>query len=128
MGDFAQGQTGAQFTVTVTNSGSAWTSGLVTLTGDVPSGLTPTAASGAGWTCSIAVVTVTCSRSDALDPGASYPPVTITVNVAVNAPASVTSTANISGGGDVNATNNTATDVATILRGAGPGRLQESRG
>ena len=58
---------------------------------------------------------VNCGRSDALAPGASYGPVTIAVSVAANAPASVTNTATISGGGDVNATNNTATDVATIL-------------
>ena len=60
---------------------------------------------------------VDCSRSDALAPGASYEPVTITVNVAASAPASVTNTATISGGGDVNTTNNTATDVTTILPG-----------
>ena len=37
------------------------------------------------------------------------------MNVAANAPASVANTANISGGGDVDTANNTATDVATIL-------------
>ena len=117
VGNFTQGQIGAQFTVTVTNSGTPSTIGVVTLTDVVPAGLTPTAASGAGWTCTVAGATVTCTRSDALAPGASYPPVTITVNVAANAPASVTNTATISGGGDVNATNNAATDVATILPG-----------
>ena len=53
VGDFTQGQIGAQFTVTVTNSGTPSTIGLVTLTDNVPTGLTPTAASGAGWTCSV---------------------------------------------------------------------------
>ena len=115
MGNFTQGQIGAQFTVTVTNSGTPSTIGVVTLTDTVPTGLTPTAASGAGWTCTVAGATVTCTRSDALAPGASYPPVTITVNVAANAPASVANTATISGGGDVNTTNNTATDVTTIM-------------
>ena len=117
VGNFTQGQIGAQFTVTVTNSGTPSTIGVVTLTDAVPPGLTPTAASGAGWTCTVTGATVTCTRSDALAPGASYPPVTITVNVAASAPASVTNTATISGGGDVNTTNNTATDVATILPG-----------
>ena len=120
VGDFEQGQTGAQFTLRVTNSGSASTSGPVTLTGDAPSSLVPTAASGAGWICNVAGATVTCSRPDPLAPGASYPPVTITVTVAANAPASVTSTAKIAGGGDVDDTNNTATDVATILPKAPP--------
>ena len=118
MGNFTQGQIGAQFTVTVTNSGTPSTIGVVTLTDAVPPGLTPTAASGAAWICTIAGATVTCTRSDALAPGASYPPVTITVNVAANAPASVTNTATISGGGDVNTANNTATDVTTILPGS----------
>ena len=79
VGNFTQGQIGAQFTVTVTNSGTPSTIGVVTLTDTVPTGLTPTAASGAGWTCGINGATVTCTRSDALAPGASYPPVTITV-------------------------------------------------
>ena len=118
VGNFTQGQIGAQFTVTVTNSGTPSTIGVVTLTDTVPTGLTPTAASGTGWTCGINGAAVTCTRSDALAPGASYPPVTITVNVAANAPASVTNTATISGGGDVNAANNTATDVTTILAAA----------
>ncbi len=118
MGNFTQGQIGAQFTVTVTNSGTPSTIGVVTLTDTVPTGLTPTAASGTGWTCAVTGATVTCTRSDALAPGASYPPVTITVNVAANAPASVANTATISGGGDVNTANNTATDVATILPAA----------
>ena len=114
MGNFTQGQIGAQFTVTVTNSGTPSTNGVVTLTDSVPPGLTPTAASGAGWTCGVSGAVVSCSRSDPLAPGASYGPVTITVNVAASAPASVANTATISGGGDVNTANNTATDVATI--------------
>ena len=115
VGNFTQEQIGAQFTITVTNSGTPSTIGVVTLTDNVPPGLTPTAASGAGWTCNLAGATVTCTRSDALAPGASYPPVTITVNVAASAAASVANTATIAGGGDVNTANNTATDVTTIL-------------
>ena len=115
VGNFTQGQTGAQFTVTVTNSGGSPTSGAISLIDNVPAGLIPTAASGAGWTCSVSGATVNCSRSDALFAGTSYPPVTITVNVAASAPASVTNTATISGGGDVNTANNTATDITTIL-------------
>ncbi len=118
VGNFTQGQIGAQFTVTVTNSGTPSTIGVVTLTDTVPTGLTPATAVGAGWTCGLNGATVTCTRSDALAPGASYPPVTITVNVAANAPASVANTATISGGGDVNTANNTATDVTTILPAA----------
>ena len=64
----------------------------------LPASLTATAFSGSGWTTDLA--TLTATRSDPLASGASYPPLTITVNVAVNAPVVVTNTATVSGGGD----------------------------
>ncbi len=70
----------------------------------------PTAASGTGWTCQVLADSVQCQRSDALAAGASYPPITITVNIAATAPASATNTASVLGGGDVNTGNNTASD------------------
>jgi hypothetical protein len=45
---------------------------------------------------------------------ARYPAITLTVNVANNAPASVTNTATVAGGGESNTANNTANDVTTI--------------
>src|SRR5262249_32019498 len=72
---------------------------------------------GTGWTCTIAVQSVTCTRGDALAAAASYPPVTLAVDVESDAPPSVTNTATISGGGDVNTANNTATDLTQINRG-----------
>jgi uncharacterized repeat protein (TIGR01451 family) len=117
VGNFTQGQTGAQFTVTVSNSGGSPTSGAVSLTDSVPTGLVPTAAAGSGWTCAITGAVVDCSRSDALAAGASYPPITLTVDVASNAPASVTNVATVAGGGEVDTTNNSATDVVTIAAG-----------
>ena len=62
VGNFTQGQIGAQFTIMVTNSGTPSTIGVVTLTDTVPTGLTPTAASGTGWTC-----TSPAPRSPALE-------------------------------------------------------------
>src|SRR5207237_449709 len=69
--------------------------------------VTPTAAAGSGWgggssanTCGISGQTVTCTRSDVLNAGGSYPAITITVSIAIDAPASVTNTATVSGGGD----------------------------
>jgi uncharacterized repeat protein (TIGR01451 family) len=114
-GNFTQGQTGATYSITATNSGFAATSGTVTVTDTLPSGLTATAISGSGWTCVLA--TLTCTRSDALVAGANYPVITLTVNVAMNAPASVTNSASISGGGQTNTTNDTANDVTTINAG-----------
>ena len=67
------------YTVTVSNVGSAPSSGAVTVTETPPPGLTVTALSGAGWTCTVA--TRTCTRSDALAPGASYPAITVATSV-----------------------------------------------
>src|SRR5439155_296868 len=90
-GNFTLGQIGAAYTLTVSNAGSGPTSGLVTVTDTLPAGLTATRLNGTGWTCTLA--TLTCTRSDVLGAGQSYPSITLTVNVAANAPASVTNTA-----------------------------------
>ena len=111
-GNFTQGQVGATYSITVTNSGTSATSGVVTVTDTLPAGLTATAISGTGWTCTLA--TLTCTRSNALAAGASYPVITLTVDVANNAPASVTNVANVSGGNQTNTVNDSASDPTTI--------------
>src|SRR5882762_6614287 len=118
-GNFVQGQTGATYTITVTNSGGTATSGTVTVTDTLPPSLTPTAISGTGWTCTVSP-TLGCTRSDALATASSYPAITLTVNVASSAPASVTNTATVSGGGETNTSNDTANDVTTITINAVP--------
>ena len=57
-------------------------------------------------------------RRDPLGAGVTAPPLTLTVNVAADAPASVTNIAKVAGGGETNTANNTALDVTAI--GAGP--------
>src|SRR5437016_13118072 len=106
-GNFTQGQTGATYSITATNSGSAPTSAAVSVTDTLPAGLTPTAIAGSGWTCVLG--TLTCTRSDALAVGASYPAITLTVTVANNAAASVTNSVSISGGGQTNTTLDSST-------------------
>jgi uncharacterized repeat protein (TIGR01451 family) len=118
VGNFTQGQVGASYSITATNSGTAATSGTVTVTDTLPSGLTATAISGAGWSCALG--TLICTRSDALAAGSSYPVITLTVNVSLTAPASVTNTATVSGGGENNASNDTANDLTTINAAAPP--------
>jgi len=113
-GNFTQGQTGAPYTITVTNSGSGSTSGTVTVVDTLPSGLTATAIGGTGWSCTLP--TLTCTRSDALAATSSYPAITLTVNVASNAAASVTNSATVSGGGEANTGNDSASDVTTIIQ------------
>ena len=113
-GNFQQGQTGATYSITVTNSGNIASSGVVTVTDTLPASLTATGISGTGWICVLG--TLTCTRSDALGAGASYPVITLTVNVSGTAPASVTNTATVSGGNDANTSNNTANDVTTVTQ------------
>ena len=111
-GNFTQGDTGAIYTIMVTNVGAAASSGTVTVTNALPVGLTATAISGSGWTTNLG--NLTCTRSNSLAAGASYPPITVTVSVATNAPASVTNIVVVSGGGETNSANNTASDLTTI--------------
>ena len=109
---FKQGDTGKTYTITVSNVGGAPTQGVVTVKDTLPTGLTATAMSGSGWSCTLA--TRTCTRFDALAAGASYPAITLTVNVASGAPASVTNEATVSGGSDMNSGNNLASDPTSI--------------
>jgi uncharacterized repeat protein (TIGR01451 family) len=113
-GTFTQRRSGT-YTITVMNNGGP-TNGLVTVTSTLPSVFTAPAVSGSGWTC--AVPTLSCTRSDVLGNGASYPPITLQVDIASNAPASVINSATISGGGDLNTANNTVSDPTTIIPAA----------
>jgi len=115
-GNFAQGQNGAVYSIVVTNAGAGPTSGTVTVTDTLPAGLTLVSMSGSGWSCAA----VTCTRTSVLASGASYLPITVIVNVASNASASVTNAATVSGGGDSNAGNNTANDTTIINPAGGP--------
>ena len=103
------------YTIAVLNVGSTPSSGLVTVTETPPTGLTVTALAGPGWTCTVATPASTCTRSDALAPAASYPDITVTTSVGAGvAPGTLTNTAVVSGGGDTNTGNNTATDPTVI--------------
>jgi uncharacterized repeat protein (TIGR01451 family) len=112
VGNFIQGQTGVAYTLTASNDGSAPSVGTVTVTDTLPGSLSLVAMSGQGWTCDVEAVS--CTRSDALAPGASYPSIEVTVNVAPDAPPSVINTASVSGGGEINTANDTADDPTTI--------------
>lgn len=117
-GDFFQGQLNTPYSIVVTNSGGSATSGTVTVVDTLPAGLVANTLSGPGWSCTIG--TLTCTRSDVLAIGASYPAITLYVNVASNAPASVTNSATVSGGGETNTSNNTDTDPTTINANTAP--------
>jgi len=110
--NFVQGQSSG-YSITVTNVGTAATSGTVTVSDTLPTGLTATAMSGTGWTCTVGA-TSTCTRSDALAFNNNYPLISLSVIIAANAPASVVNSVTVSGGGDTNAANNTFNDATSI--------------
>ena len=108
---FVRGQSGT-LTVTVSNDSDEPTDdSTVTVTNPIPVGLTATAASGTGWTCS-GTTTVQCTRAEVLAPGAAYPPITIAVNVAADAPATITNSPRVRGHGRV--WQDTASDTIAV--------------
>ena len=107
-GAFVRGL-GGTYTVTVTNTGQVPAIGAVTITEVLPSSLGLVSMDGAGWTCIGGALS--CTRNEALAAGASYPPITVMVNVAPNAPDQVTNRVNLSGGGSAVAN---ASDVTAI--------------
>ncbi len=109
-GSFQLGQTNAYYLLRAKNAGSAPTSGIVSVTENAPGGLEITAMLGDGWTCTVN----SCSRGDVLAAGASYPAIMAMASVAQNTGASLTNEATVSGGGDTNPGNNTASDVTAI--------------
>ncbi len=111
--------TNATYTIQVSNvSPLGSTSGLVTVNDTFPAGLTPTAYTATGWTCSISGQTVSCTRSDVLAANNSYPAIMITASVSQSAPATLVNTAAVSGGGSLDTLDNTATDIASVISSA----------
>jgi uncharacterized repeat protein (TIGR01451 family) len=111
-GNFTRPQTGAIYTLTVTNSGGADTIALINVTDTLPAGLTATAIDGPNWICTLSPLG--CTRGDTLFAGTSFEPITITVNVGNNAASSVSNTATVSGGGETNTANDSASDPTQI--------------
>jgi uncharacterized repeat protein (TIGR01451 family) len=111
-GHFQQGQTGATYTITVANAGTGPSSGAATVSDSLPAGLAARGISGSGWTCTVS--SLACTRVDALAAGGSYAALTLLVNVAATAPGSVTDIVLVSGGGETNTANDTASDVTIV--------------
>jgi hypothetical protein len=110
-GSFNQNQQGATYNVNVSdNAAAAATSGLVTVTETVPAAMTLVSMSGTGWGCSGNI----CIRGDSLNPGSSYPAITVTVNVAFNAPSPVMNQVSVLGGGSPGAAASDLTSIAVF--------------
>jgi uncharacterized repeat protein (TIGR01451 family) len=115
-GTFVAGGTG-QYAITVSNAASSEREdNTVTVKDTLPAGLTFNSATGTGWSCSAAGQIVTCTHAATLNPGASFPTLTLTVNVTEAAAASVTNSVTVSTPSyELVTTNNTATDVTATL-------------
>ncbi|MBA3259365.1 MAG: PKD domain-containing protein, partial [Gemmatimonadales bacterium] len=110
--------TNASYTLKVENVGEIPTSGQVTVSDELPGGLTLVSASGSGWTCN-AANPVSCERSSSLGPvppNNAYPNILITFTPTAAA-ASITNTASVSGGGDASPGNNSSS-VTNAVNGA----------
>ncbi len=109
--------TNTTYTLTATNHGPAATSGTTTVTDTLPAGETYVSATGTGWSCANVSGTVTCTRSDSIANGASYPPISLVVTVTALAPSPVANTAAVSGGNFDNvAGNSSASDSDTVTK------------
>lgn len=110
-GNFKRGQLGASYTISVPNTGGAATTGaVVTVTDMVPVGMTLVSMAGSGWTCTSGGNS--CTRSDVLNAGFSYPAITVTVDVAANAGSPLVNQASVSGGGAATMTVKNSTIVS----------------
>ncbi len=115
-GSFTQGQNGAAYSITVSNGTAAGaSSGTVTVTEFIPAGLTLASMAGTGWTC----VSNSCTRSDALAGGTSYPAIAVTVTVAGNAGSPLVNQVSVTGGGSTGASANDSTTINANSSGAG---------
>ncbi len=109
-GSFAQGQNGAAYTINVGDASNAPpTKGTVTLTESLPAGVTLVSISGGGFTCTGA----SCTRSTPIPsvPSVCCYQLTVTVNIAPNAPLQLVNRVTVSGGGSASAT---AADTASL--------------
>jgi len=116
-GSFSPGDPADTYSIYVTNNGASSTSGTVTVSMNLPTGLTPTAADNGtinGWAVTTSGQTVTGTRSDVLASDASYPVITVTVAVSSSASGLLSATVNVSGGGDISSGNDSITGAVNI--------------
>ena len=112
------GQAGS-VTLSASNIGGAQTYGQpVSLVATVPAGAVfGGITSSPGWTCTVALPTITCNRTDALLATSAYPDIVYAVTPSQTA-TSLSFGAQVSGGNEVRTNNNADTDAVTVLRSA----------
>ena len=126
-GDPCNGAT-ITYTLTVRNNGPSAANTTSTITDTLPAGITPVAASGAGWTCTIAGQTVTCTNPGSIAVNATSA-VTITAGIGYNISGATTNTATVFIPTDPNLTNNSGSVTINVASGLGvPGQPFENNG
>ncbi len=115
-GTFVAGGTGT-YEITVSNvAGAEREDNTVTVTDVLPAGLTYNSFSGTGWSCGNVGQTVTCTHPPTLNAGASFPVLSLVVNVLQAAAANVTNTVSVSTPSyEVVTANNSTTDPTATL-------------
>jgi uncharacterized repeat protein (TIGR01451 family) len=113
VGNFQQGQSGASYTLRIANSGTATTSGVITVTDNLPAGLSFASAGATGWSCAAAGQVATCTSSAAIASGGNSS-INVAVNVATDAPATVVNQASVACLATCTTSGNPATDPTTI--------------
>ncbi len=103
----------ASYAITVTNVGSAATTGTITLSDTLPAGLTWISGSGAGWIVTQSLGTVTATNAGPIAPGDSAL-VTLTVQVGAAAAPSVINSATGSTPGDASPGNDTGSSTTAV--------------
>ena len=106
------------FDLTANNISASTAAFFVTVMDGVPPGLSFVSASGNGWTCTVipdGYVSCDLGNSQAILPSASSTPITILAYIKPDAPASITNTAAVSGGGQTNTANDTSSvTISTV--------------
>ncbi|MGC2247813.1 MAG: alkaline phosphatase family protein, partial [Terriglobales bacterium] len=114
-GNFAPNGVG-QYSIIISNSGSAATSGPVAVSDVLPGLVTASSIFGPGWTCK-ADNQSSCSRADSLAPANSYPAITLIVNISQSAAGTITNNVMVSGAGAGNQSGFLQTMIGSITAG-----------
>jgi uncharacterized repeat protein (TIGR01451 family) len=118
-GDFVLGQPGA-YTIKVKNVGTKTSGGGVTITDELPDGLTPVAAEGTpdpddrDWSCNITGQTVKCTHPGPVEPGVELEAVTVGVTVGGASAGDVVNVATLTSPDDFNGENDSASDPTRV--------------
>ncbi|HEY0298493.1 MAG TPA: T9SS type A sorting domain-containing protein, partial [Arachidicoccus sp.] len=112
--NFSQGDNAKNITLNLINNGPDATISPTTVTDTLPAGITPVSASGTNWIVTVNGQIVTAIYNGSVANGSNYPALNISVNIASDAPSSVTNVIDGTNETDTQLDNNKITDIITI--------------